>query len=72
MMLEVCQIITVMVKTYPSGQYTARNGETWTPLFCVKTERSNLSKIVSHRSGVNPSVHCKAESSPHDCWKLFV
>ncbi|CAK8681971.1 unnamed protein product [Clavelina lepadiformis] len=55
-----------------SVQYTARNGETWTPLLCARTVRSNPANLVRVRPGVNPSVRYKASSSPYDCWKLFV
>ena len=52
-------------------QWIARNGETWTPLLCARTMRSNPSNIVV-RSGVNPSVCYKTGSSLYDCWKLLL
>ena len=49
-----------------------RNGETWTSLLLAKAVRLSASNIVSIKSGVGPSVRFKAESSPYECWKLFI
>ena len=53
-----------------SRQYTAKNGETWSPLLRARAVRANPSNLLRVTSGVNPSVRYKASSSPYECWKL--